>query len=225
MKKYYKYEIKMLLMNILSMVLFILPFVILGLCRYNIRIEYNFSFFIIGIIIYYILHELLHGIGYSFFAKNKKNIKYGIMLEKGVLYAACQEKLSKKGILISLLLPTLILSVIAFPISLFFKLNWLLIFSIMNLSGATADILMMILILRAPNDIEYIDYNNDVGAYLVSEYDMSNLSSIGFKLTEVGLESEKNVDKSIKRFYISKSSCIILLVLLVIFIFKVCLGG
>lgn len=203
-------------MNILSMVLFILPLVILVLCRYDITINFDFSFYIIGIIIYFMLHELLHGIGYSFYAKDKKNIKYGIMLEKGVLYAACQEKISKKGILVSLLLPTLFLSIIALPISLLFKLNWLLIFSIMNFSGATADILMMILIIRAPKDIEYIDYNNDVGAYLVSKCDMSNFTSFGFKLTEMGKENDKNVDKSIKRFYISKTSCIILLAVLIL---------
>lgn len=214
MKKYYKYEINMLSMNILSMVLFIVPFVILILCGYDILYNLDFPIYFIGIIIYFCLHELLHGIGYSFFAKDKKNIKYGIMLEKGVLYAACQEKISKKGILISLLLPTLFLSIITFPISLIFKFNWLLIFSIMNFSGATADILMMKLIMRAPKDLQYIDYNNDVGAYLVSEYDMSNFTSFGFKLTEIGLESEKSVDKTIKRFYISKSSCIILVVLL-----------
>lgn len=216
MKKYYKYEINMLSMNILSMVLFIMPFVILILCGYDILNNLDFPIYFIGIVIYFCLHELFHGIGYSFFAKDKKNIKYGIMLEKGVLYAACQEKISKKGILISLLLPTLFLSIITFPISLIYKINWLLIFSIMNFSGATGDILMMILIMRAPKDIQYIDYNNDVGAYLVSEYDMSNLTSFGFKLTEIGLESEKSVDKSIKGFYISKTSCIILLAVLIL---------
>ena len=216
MRKYYKYELNMSIMNILSVVLFVGFLAIISINGYDITENINYSFYIIGIIFYLIFHEVLHGLGYSFFAKDKKNIKFGIALEKGVLYAACQEPLNKKQILISLMLPTLLLSVIALPVGLIFNLNWLVIFSIINLGGSIADILMMILVIRAPKDVAYLDYNTDIGVYLISECDMSNLKSFGFILTDQGQENKKEIDKSIKRFYISKYSCIILAIVFLI---------
>ena len=223
MRKYYKYELNMTLMNILAVVLFIAPIIILETSGKHIMTDLNFGFFIIGMLFYLVLHEVFHGIGYGIFAKDKKNIKFGIVLEKGVFYAACQEKLNKKEILISLLFPTIFLSIITFPIGLIFNLNWLVLYSIINFSGAIGDLLMTVLIIRAPKDVEYLDYNTDIGVYLISKNNMSNYKSLGFYLKEEGLEKEKSIDKSIKRFYISKVSCIMLGVLLIIGIISIIL--
>lgn len=210
-KKYYKYELNLLVMNILSIVLLIIPIIILAICGYSLNLKFGVLEFV-SLIAYFLIHELFHALGYSFFAKNKKNIKIGIVLEKGVFYAMCQEKISKKGIIVSLLMPLIFLSVIPFPISLYFHFDLLLILTIVNFSGAIGDILMTKLILFAPKDVEYIDYNNDIGAYLVSSEDMSNYNSFGFRLTDFGSEKSKKIDYSIKRFYISKISSIFLVI-------------
>lgn len=216
MKKYYKFELNMVWANILSLVMIIVPIVILTLLNfpfYNLKFSGLHLFFII---IYFILHELLHGVGFLLFAKDKKNIKFGITLEKGVLFAACQEKLNKKAILVSLLLPLITLTFISLPIGIINKLPFLVILSIMNFGGAIGDILMSLLILKSPSDVLYIDYNTDVGCYLISENDLEKIDALGFKLTDIGDESKKEVDTSIKRLYISKFSTIILGILLVI---------
>lgn len=77
---------------------------------------------------------------------------------------------------------------------------------------------MTFLIAFAPKDVEYIDYTSDIGAYLVSETDMSNYRIFGFSLTETGLADDKSIDNSIKRLYVSKTSAIILIVFIVIFL-------
>lgn len=220
-KKYYKYELKMMTMNILSVVLLIVPIAILVLCGYSLNIEYNVVIEFLCLLAYFLIHELFHALGYSMFAKDKKNIKIGIVLEKGVFYAMCQEKITKKGILISLLMPLIFLSIIPFPISIYFHLDLLLILTIVNFSGAIGDILMTILIIRAPKDVEYLDYNNDIGAYLISSEDMSNYTSLGFKLTESGLADSKEIDKSIRIFYISKTSFIFLVIFIIVSIILV----
>lgn len=209
--KYYKYELNLLVANILSIVLLVVPFVILIMSGYSLNMDFDVIKFIL-LFGYFFLHEIFHAIGYSLFTKNKKNIKLGIMLEKGVFYAMCQEKINKKGIIISLLMPLIFLSIIPFPISYYFHLDFLLILTIVNFSGAIGDILMTFLIIRAPKDVEYIDYNNDIGAYLVSSEDMSNYSSFGFFLAESGEEHLKKIDKSIRRFYVSKVSYIFLVI-------------
>lgn len=209
MKKYFHYELKMGIMNILSIVLFIVPFVILFLCGYSINFKLNGLVFV-GMLVYLLVHELFHALGYSLFAHNKKNIKIGITLEKGVFYAACQELISKRGIIISLLFPLIFLSIIPFPIALVFHINWLMLYSIMNFAGAIGDILMTVLILKMPSNIEYIDYDNSVGAYLVSDTDISSINSLGFRLGETGYFKDKEIDRSVKTFYVSSASKVIL---------------
>lgn len=216
MKKYYKYELNMMLANILSIVMMIVPILLLSFLGVNISWGESISLFLLLVILYFVLHELLHGLGFFFFAKDKKNIKFGITLENAVLFAAVQEKLGKVPILVSLLMPLVILSFVTFPIALLGNIPYLAILSIMNFAGAIGDILMFFLILRAPKDVLYIDYNTDIGCYLVSETDMSNYKSLGFKLVQEGNEAEKSVDTSIKRLYVSPSSAIILGVLLII---------
>lgn len=220
MKKYYKYELNMLIANILSIVMFIVPIIILAILKFDFYSS-NSGLFLLELILYFIIHELLHGLGFLIFAKNKKNIKFGITLEKGVLFAACQEKINKKAALISIALPLVVLTFITFPIGILFKLPNLVSLSILNFGGAIGDILMFILISRAPSDVLYIDYNTDIGCYLILENNLENYTSFGFKLTEYGNESDKRIDESIKRLYVSKTSAIILGVLIIISILEI----
>ncbi len=215
MKKFYHFELNMTVMNILSIILFFLPLFILSICGYEISFN-HMGILLIVMMFYLLLHELFHAIGYSLFAHDKNNIKIGIILEKGVYYAACQELISKHAILVSLMMPLVFLSLITFPIGLIFHLDWLILLSITNFSGAIGDMLMFVLILKCPNDVEYIDYDNSVGAYLVSKNDLSIIKSLGFSLGEVGNFKDKEIDKSVKKFYVSKTSIILLSILLVI---------
>lgn len=215
MKKYYHFEIDMIVMNVLSIILFIVPFILLLLYGYNMTLEHT-GLLLIVMLFYLLLHELFHAIGYALFATSKNNIKIGITLEKGVYYAACQELISKNAILVSLMMPLVFLSLITFPIGVMFHLDWLIFLSIVNFSGAIGDMLMFVLILKCPKEVEYIDYDNSVGAYLVSEHDLSKIRSLGFKMGEIGEFKDKKVDTTVKRFYVSKVSIILLTILLVL---------
>lgn len=222
MKKYYHFEINMTIMNILSIVLFILPFILLSLCGYNMTLDHT-GLLLIVMLFYLLLHEIFHAIGYSLFASNKNNIKIGITLEKGVYYAACQELISRKGILVALMMPLIFLSLITFPIGVIFHLDWLIFLSIVNFSGAIGDMLMFVLILKCPKDVGYIDYDNSVGAYLVSDHDLSKIKSLGFKIGEIGEFKDKKIDETVKRFYVSKVSIILLTILIILGIIGVVL--
>ena len=119
--KYYKFELSMLWANIFSVVLLIIG-MIFTLITYGTFFTGNkVIFFMFELILYLVIHEILHGIAFSCFCKDKSNVKYGAMLEKGVLYAMCQERISKKGAYISLLTPTIVLTVIALIIIIAFS--------------------------------------------------------------------------------------------------------
>lgn len=213
MKKYYKFELNMILMNILVIVIYIGIYILCGVFNpslLNLGTNTDAALFFLGMIGYFILHEIVHGIGYSIFAKDKKNIKFGIMLERGVLYAMCQEEISRKGIIVSLLLPIFVLTFFTGIIGTIFHLNFLINYSILNLVGAIGDITMFIFLLRLPKDITYIDYDNVIGAYFISDEDLSKYSSKSMKFIESGKHNKSLINKELKRIYISKTSLIIL---------------
>lgn len=214
MNKYYKFEINMKLLNILAIVIFILVYIIAMIINPNvlniINEDYNFVYVYLGMFGYFFAHELLHGIGYSLFVKNKKNIKYGIKLEQGVFYAMCQEEISKLGIIISLLMPTIFLTFFSLPIGIVFDLPIIILYAIINLIGAVGDIVLLLLVIKLPKNIKYIDYDNTIGAYFLSDTDLSNIKSFGISCTQTGEHNLELIDSNHKLIYISKPSIIIL---------------
>jgi hypothetical protein len=217
--KYYKFTLKMGIMNVLTVVLMLFAGVIVIACGYRFNMVFNsFNIMLLsmGSFLYLFIHEICHGLGYTMFAKNKKNIKYGIALEKGVFYAMCQEEISKKGIIISLLMPLIVLTIIALPIGIIFHIDWLVIYALVNFSGAIGDMTMTVLMLKCPSDVKYIDYDNTIGAYLLSKHDLSKIKSFGMKFEESGDAKSQKVNESIKFFTVSKGSLIYFIILLVI---------
>ena len=213
MKKYYKFELNMVIMNFLSIALLFIGlgiWFLLGLlfAPKGIKFNMNPSFFLLLFFLYLVLHEICHGIGYSLFAKNKKAIKYGAALEKGVLYAMCQERINKKALYISLLAPLFILTIIALPLGFIINNFTLQILSVFNLAGAIGDIMMVLFLTKLPKDIVYIDYDNVIGFYLISKEDLSKYKMFGFKYIESGKDSDDLINKDIKLISISKVSYI-----------------
>ena len=154
MKKYYKFDLDLIIANIFAIVL-----LIIGMIFYFITFKkgtFNDKYFGIELLLllsYFALHEIFHGIGYSLFAKDKKNLKYGAALEKGVFYAMCQEEISKTAIIISLLFPLIFLTLVTGIIAIVFKIPYLLLLSIINFSGAAGDIIVLFFIPKLPKDI------------------------------------------------------------------------
>ncbi len=224
MKKYYKFELSMTLMNILCIVLFIFAFVLFAFLDMNINtlLPFNSAFFFWIILIFYLfLHEVFHGIGFSLFVKDKKHIKFGIMLEKGVFYAMCQEEISKTGSLVSLLFPLIFLTILPILIWIVVPLDILFVLAIFNLIGAIGDISLCLLVLKLPKDIQYIDYDNVVGAYFLSNQDLSQIKSIGLKCSEVGNHEESLINRSIPFAYISKPSKIVGIIFILIILLNI----
>lgn len=206
-EKYYKFELDVTKMNVIVLLAFI-PFGILMFIFSDFFSNTFDNFYIVfsGLILVFLIHELFHGIGYSLFVKDKSKIKYGIALEKGVLYAMCQDVISKPGIIVSLLFPLIFLTLILGIIGILINNSVIVFLAIVNLLGAVGDIMMATLAIRLPKDTKYIDYNADIGAYFISTKDISNMKTIGFKCIESGKHALDKVDNSIKRFTITKGS-------------------
>lgn len=215
-EKYYKFELNMTLANIIALVEVIILLIINRIFNWIDFTDIPYVLVFALIIFYTIIHEIFHGISFSFNTKEKEMIKYGAYLEKGVCYAACQSEISKKGIIISLLFPTIILTIVPLPFAILYHLDVFMICILYNFIGAIGDLLMTYFIIKLPKDIKYIDYDITIGATFISNENLEPYSSKVMKLIESGDHKKSNIDKSVKKVYISKTSIIVLLTLLII---------
>jgi len=220
-KEYYIFKINLKVLNIVAnllfMFLFILlliffPNIIIGFFEYSEKLNFCLLFLPI-MMIYFALHEIFHAIGYLLYGANPKKLTFGMELEKGVFYCLCKQDITRKNILHSVLFPFFYLGVVTLIISLIFDLPLLGILSILNISGATADIMYFIYLIKLPKDIKFSELDDGVAFAILSDTDVSKIKHIGLDFIEKKETIERN---DFKRLKISKLSYIVLIVSIIL---------
>lgn len=224
MKKYYKYKMKTLSLNIYSLILFFGLFFFVLIFKKNIFFDLDFYAFVI-MILWMILHELLHYLGFMFNKGIKiKNLTLGMKLENGIFYCMCKQKISKKAIIQALIFPLFFIGIVTLIIGLIINNKLLMFLSILNIAGAIGDIFMTILMLKLPNDIEYMDLDDCTAFYIISKSDIIKIKVPCLEIVESGKYDEKAMKPTNKKIItISLVSRIVLLVLLVFFVLSLML--
>ena len=146
--KYYKYKMNAVYFNVFASILIVLGF-LLHYCLFsNYIMEGSF---LVYMVLWMFLHEILHGIGFMCFKEvSNKNVVFGAKLEKGVFYCMCKQLISKKIILTALLAPLVLIGIITLIIAIIFNLPTLALLSLFNISGAIGDIMMSIMFFNMP---------------------------------------------------------------------------
>lgn len=221
MEKYYKFEINTWILQIVSNIIPIILIVIFNTkLKPLINMAEGSSFWLIllgSILLWYCLHEIIHGIAYRLTGTKKENITFGMAIEKGVFYCLSNEEINKKSVLISLLAPLIFIGIITLIISLTFNMPLLCLLSIINIGGATGDIMMFIYIVRLNNDLLYKELGEATSFLLITKEDLIETKHFGLKLIESGeYKKDKFKVKNIKKINISRASYIVLAVYLII---------
>lgn len=220
---YYTYELDMIFLNVLSLVIFLIVAAIVyfigGFATY--LYSDHMGLLIIYMILWLMLHELLHGIGFSLFKEvNKKNITFGMALEKGVFYCMCKQKISKKVILTSLLFPFTIIGIITLILGMIIHSYYLVWLSVLNIAGAVGDLVMTYYFLKVPDDIYYLDLDDPTSFTVLSDEDLSCIRVRGVKLKESGIyDKNKMIPKDKRKIVVSFASYIILGIMILLSIF------
>lgn len=210
-KQYYLYEMNITTLNIISIVLLIVMILITYILYPEFKINnISFALFILLMIAYMILHELLHSLAYVINGADFKKIVYGAKLELGVFYCLCKQNISKKNILHSLMYPFLFIGIITYLIGVYFHLPILVLLSIVNISGCSGDIIMFMFISRL-KDIEFTEMDNEISFGIYSSNDISNSGHFGLKYKGKADKIERADYTKIK---ISKLSWIFLIMFL-----------
>lgn len=218
-EKYFTYQMDAFKMNILAVVLFfgisliMYKFVIGG--GYVIRIDK-----LVVIVLWMILHELIHYVAFIIPKDvNEKNVTVGIYLEKGIFYCMCKQEISKKNILFSLCAPLFIIGIFTFILGVLLNNNLLTLLSIINISGSIGDIIMTILILKMPNDIRYVDFDDPTSFTLLTKKDVSKINVFGLDLIKHGFYDKKTMHaKDFTKFGASTLSKIIMVIIVLVYI-------
>lgn len=225
-KEYYIFKINLKMLNIVANLLFIFLFIMLLIFFPNIIIgffEYSekFSFcllFLPVMMLYMAGHEIFHAIGYLLYGAKLNTLTFGMELEKGVFYCLCKQDIRRKAILNSVLFPFFYLGVVTLIISLIFNLPLLAILSILNISGATADIMYFIFLIKLPKDIKFSELDDGVAFAILSDIDVSKVKHIGLNFIEKKDTIERN---DFKRVKISKLSYIVLIICILMIILSI----
>lgn len=117
-----------------------------------------------------VVHELLHGLTWSLFAKQgHRSIKYGILKKYGTPYCHCREPLQIRHYIIGALMPALILGFIPAVVALIIGSFSILLFGIFFIAAASGDF-MVVRLLKNERGNDYVqDHPSEAGCYLFRE--------------------------------------------------------
>lgn len=204
-KKYF-YEMDSVALNVISIVLLVIMLVITKII-YGLDISRtNYNIGLILLIPYLLLHEILHSIGYVVNGAKFNRITYGIHLEKGILCCSCKQEVKKHTILWSLMYPFLFIGVITYIIGVIYKIDILVMLSIVNISGCSGDLIMFLNFLGLKN-FKFFEYDNPLGFGIVTEENMENKKMFALKRIE-----EDNFKQTVStKVSVSKTSIIVLI--------------
>jgi hypothetical protein len=218
MKKAYVYKMNLVPANLLGLVVFILLLVLTSALNIDLLSVFNdlpFILILALLILYMLLHELLHGIGYRITGSKSNKIKYGVELEKGILYTLVLEEVPKKNILVSLQMPFVIIGIITYILGYILNIPLLLLLSIFNLMGASMDLVMFIYISKI-KDVHYAETKASNEFILISKEDLTKKKSLFFRITEVkNYKKDDYIIKLDNKITITKASIIFTIIYLI----------
>ncbi|GET23272.1 DUF3267 domain-containing protein [Prolixibacter denitrificans] len=114
-----------------------------------------------------ILHELIHGITWSFFTKRGfKSIRFGVMWKMITPYCHCKEPLKVKHYVLGAIMPGLLVGVLPAIIALIKGNLPLLIFAIFFTVAAAGDFLMVHLLRKESRESWVQDHPSETGCYI-----------------------------------------------------------
>ena len=104
------------------------------------------------------------------------------------------EEITKKNILISLQMPFMTIGIITYVIGIIMNMPILVLLSIINLVGASMDLVMFLYILKLPKDVTYSESGNPDEFVLISNTDLSKKKSMFIKVIDEGKYNKKDYE-------------------------------
>ena len=120
---------------------------------------------ILGLILmiaFIFIHELLHGMTWKRFCKDKKSISYWLMWKQATPYCCCVEPLTFKGYILGGLMPFIVIGIGLFIVALVLENTMIFILSMFNIIGASGDLTIALMLLKCRKSV-IIDHPTKCG--------------------------------------------------------------
>ena len=113
-----------------------------------------------------VIHELLHGITWGYFAKNKmKSIKFGVKWQYITPYCHCKEPLKVKHYWIGGAMPLIVMGIIPAIVAIAIGNSFLLHFGIFFSWAAGGDIISLFMLRKLDRNSYVSDHPTEMGFY------------------------------------------------------------
>ena len=154
-------------------ILLLIPLFVVGYGLYYLihhRIDFagfNFLYFLVAFVVLIVVHELIHGLCWSFFTPNRfKDIEFGIMKSSLTPYCTCLVPLKKGPYIFGTVMPLILLGIMPIIIGIAIGSGALLFMGIIMADGAAGDIMIIQRLLgykSSANEIIYMDHPTEAG--------------------------------------------------------------
>ncbi|UII32724.1 DUF3267 domain-containing protein [Fulvivirga ulvae] len=152
--------------------LFVLPYIFLyGYLEFHNGLRSFISIsFLITLPLGIVLHELLHGAIWAYFAKNGfKSIAFGFNQKAMAPYCHCKEPLKVKHYALGGAAPGLLMGIIPAIVAIIIANGWLIIFGIFFTWAASGDILTLWMLRKLRRHELVSDHPEEIGFYIPGE--------------------------------------------------------
>ncbi|MBP0960416.1 MAG: DUF3267 domain-containing protein [Oscillospiraceae bacterium] len=156
-------------LGVLSAVPFAIIFFLLFSLDYE-NVEFtqlNFGLLLLLLIVFTVLHELIHGVTWAFLSKGGwKSISFGVILSYLTPYCTCNKPMKKYQMIIGSLMPTIILGFIPAIIACIINSYFLFIISVVMILCGGGDFLItfkLLLYKSSSEDTLFIDHPYELG--------------------------------------------------------------
>lgn len=229
-EKSYEVKYDLVVMNVIGVIYtLILVFILYLMFKHNFLTgkfdittetlsQKNLIIFLITFYFWFVLHEIIHGIFYIIGGAKREYISYGCVIEKGLLYCKCNNNITKKNAMISLLAPFTIIGVITLIISFLIGDFTLLILSVCNLSGACADLCVFIFFLKLGKDLKFREVGDTSTFVLTTKEDLTKRKILGIKSFRLLKEDELPVEKVKQKITITKISKYFIIAMIILIV-------
>lgn len=148
-------------------IIFLLPFVLIWDYQAFVVGKNSFMIFLFPILILgTIIHELLHGVCWGYYAQNgMKSIKFGINWKYITPYCHCKEPLKVKHYRLGGAMPLIVLGIIPSLIAIVIGNGFLLCFGIFFTWAAGGDIIALFMLKDLDKNIYIFDHPSKMGFY------------------------------------------------------------
>lgn len=132
--------------------------------------NYNMVLFIVAMLVGIVVHELIHGLTWSFFTKDGwKSVEFGVIWQYMTPYCTCREPMKKTPMLLAALMPTMVLGILPAVIGIALGSPLLLLFGVVMIAGGGGDMLISLNILRhrtGAKEVLYLDHPYEIGTFV-----------------------------------------------------------